>query len=318
MNPIRSLRQLADSLSTGAGCLRVAVVCGCDACTLSAVGRALEAGLGGAVFVGPDAPVCGRDLPASAAGRVEHLPAASPADAARLAVGLVRRGEADILMKGLVGTDVLLRAVLDKTAGLLPAGSVLTHLAVAEPEGYGKLLFFTDVAVIPYPTDAQREAQLAHALRLCRACGVEEPRVALVHCSEKPSDKFPHTLHYRALAAQALEGRWGRAVVDGPLDVRTACDPVALRVKGIASPVGGEADILVFPDIEAGNAFYKTLTFFARAATAGVLCGTTRPVVLPSRGDSAADKFHSLALAALLAARCGAGGAAEAGPNSPS
>lgn len=303
MTPIRSLRQLAGSLDAGGRGLRLAVVCGRDASTLSAVSRALSQGLGGAIFVGPEAPVAGRDLPVAVADRVEHLPAATDAEAAALAVRLVREGRADFLMKGLVGTDVLLRAVLDKAAGLLPAGRVLTHVAVAEPEGYGKLLFFTDVAVMPRPTEAQREAQLGYALELCRACGVETPRVALVHCSEKPSDKFPHTLHYRRLVEQAAQGRWGRAVIDGPLDVRTACDPLALRAKGIASPVGGEADILVFPDIEAGNAFYKTLTFFARSAAAGVLCGAVCPVVLPSRGDSADDKFHSLALAAQLAAR---------------
>lgn len=300
MDPIRSFQQLAGHLSGSGVRRRIAVVCGSDSSTCQAADRALAGGFAEIVFVGRTADVRRRRAAEPFPALVRYVDAADDASAARLAVALVRRGEADVLMKGLVPTDVLLRAVLDKEQGLLPPGSVLTHLAAAQLPAYGKLLCFTDSAVIPYPTPRQREVQVACAVRLCHALGVAEPRVALIHCSEHVSDKFPHTLTYAALAAAARQGRWGRAVVDGPLDVRTSCDAAALAVKGISSPIGGQADALVFPDIEAANAFYKAITLFAGAETAGILQGTSSPVVLPSRGDSAASKFYSLALAALF------------------
>ena len=300
MDPIRSFQQLAGHLSGSGVRRRIAVVCGSDSSTCQAADRALAGGFAEIVFVGRTADVRRRRAAEPFPALVRYVDAADGASAARQAVALVRRGEADVLMKGLVPTDVLLRAVLDKEQGLLPPGSVLTHLAAAQLPAYGKLLCFTDSAVIPYPTPLQREVQVACAVRLCHALGVAEPRVALIHCSEHASDKFPHTLTYAALAAAARQGRWGRAVVDGPLDVRTSCDAAALAVKGISSPIGGQADALVFPDIEAANAFYKAITLFAGAETAGILQGASSPVVLPSRGDSAASKFYSLALAALF------------------
>lgn len=299
MDPIRSFQQLAEHLSDRGVRRRIAVVCGADASTCQAVDRALAGGFAEIVFVGRTADVRRQRGAESFPAQVSYADAADDADAARQAVALVRRGAADVLMKGLVPTDVLLRAVLDKEHGLLPPGGVLTHLAVAQLPAYDKLLCFTDAAVIPYPTPEQREVQVACAIRLCRALGIAEPRVSLIHCSEHTSDKFPHTLTYAALAEASRAGRWGSAVVDGPLDVRTSCDAAAMAVKGISSPIGGQADALVFPDIEAGNTFYKAITLFGGAETAGILQGTARPVVLPSRGDSAASKFYSLALAAL-------------------
>ncbi|GAY30966.1 phosphate acetyltransferase [Bacteroidaceae bacterium] len=299
MTPITSLKLLSEHLASQGRRWRIAVVWGTDHSTLAAVTRAVECGFAEAIFVGAALPPSDQSLRSALSGHVSHVTASDATQAARLAVELIRDGKADILMKGLVGTDVLLRAVLDKETGLLPAGRVLTHMAVTEWPEYGKLLFFTDAAVIPYPTRKQREAQVDYAARLCRAFGVARPRIALIHCSEKASEKFPYTLEYACMAAEAREGRWGDIVLDGPLDVRTSCDAVALHVKGIGSPLEGRADALVFPDIEAGNTFYKCMTYFAHAATAGMLCGTSAPVVLPSRGDSAETKFHSLAMAAI-------------------
>lgn len=299
MDNIRTFQQLAAHLGERGGRRRVAVVCGTDASTRSAVQRAVAGGFAEALFVGHADETRRFMADAPCPERISYIDATDDADAARKAVALVREGEADVLMKGLVPTDTLLHAVLNKQTGLLPPGGVLTHLAAAELPAYDKLLLFTDAAVIPYPTPEQRAVQVACAVRLCHALGVEEPRVALIHCSEHVSDKFPHTLDYRALADAARAGRFGRAIVDGPLDVRTSCDAAAMALKGIDSPIAGRADALVFPDIEAGNAFYKTITLFAGAETAGVLQGTVRPVVLPSRGDSADSKFYSLALAAL-------------------
>lgn len=217
-----------------------------------------------------------------------------PERAAEKAVALIRCGDADVLMKGLIGTDVLLRAILNKVSGLLPEGRVLTHLSVAEIPAYQKLLFFTDVAVIPYPTQKQRIEQVRYATDICHRLGIEEPRVALIHCAEHGGRQFPFVEGYAVIKQMAVEGAFGKCIVDGPLDVKSACSMEALKAKGITSPINGESDVLIMPDIEAGNAFYKAMTLFAGARTAGILCGTLCPVVVPSRGDSIEAKFNSI------------------------
>lgn len=301
MSNIQNFAALVDHLKENKKRLRIAVVCGSDESTLTAIERALSEGFAEVVFSGHTEKIKQRKglLPFE-----QYISYATPsgdtdADAARDAVGLVREGKADILMKGLVNTDVLLRAVLNKEEGLLPSGKVLTHITLAQLPQLDHLLFFTDVAVIPYPTQEQRAAQIAYTTRLCHAMGIACPKISLIHCSEKVSDKFPHTVGYAELKARAVAGEWGEVVVDGPLDVRTSLDAETLHTKGIHSPLEGKADVLVFPDIEAGNAFYKTITLLCGGAVAGMLCGTICPVVLPSRGDSATDKFYSLAFAAI-------------------
>ena len=220
-----------------------------------------------------------------------------PERAAEKAVALIRRGDADVLMKGLIGTDILLRAILNKVSGLLPEGRVLSHLSVAEIPTYSKLLFFTDVAVIPYPTQKQRIAQIKYAAHVCHQMGIHEPRIALIHCAEHGGRQFPFVDGYQDIKQMAATGDFGRCIVDGPIDVKSACSLQALQAKGIISPLNGEADVLVMPDIEAGNAFYKAMTLFAGARTAGILWGTQCPVVVPSRGDNAEAKFNSIIFA---------------------
>ena len=145
------------------------------------------------------------------------------------------------------------------------------------------------------------QAQVGELAGLLHRLGVTEPRIALNHCAETVSEKFPHTVGYAAIIRQAAEGRWGRLRVDGPLDLRTSLDPQCLATKGIVSVLEGRADALVLPDIETGNLLYKALPLFAAAKVAGVLCGTLKPVVLPSRGDDAEAKYHSLLLAVFNA-----------------
>lgn len=217
-----------------------------------------------------------------------------------LAVEKIRRGEADILMKGLVGSDKILRAILNKEHGILPPGRTLTHVTAAEVPGYPRLLFFSDCAVIPYPTEQQRIEQVRYLAHLCHLIGVGEPRISLLHCAEHADTRhFPFTACYEHIKTMAAEGAFGGCIVDGPLDLRTSCDAKAMRVKGIQSPIAGAADCLVMPDIEAGNIFYKTLSYFGHATMASVLQGTMVPVAMPSRGDDALSKYYGLALAAL-------------------
>lgn len=220
-----------------------------------------------------------------------------PERAAEKAIALIRRGDADVLMKGLIGTDILLRAILNKVSGLLPEGQVLTHLSAAEIPTYPKMLFFTDVAVIPYPSQKQRIAQTRYTANICHQLGINEPRIALIHCAEHGGRQFPFVDGYEEIKQMAIAGDFGRCIVDGPLDVKSACSMEALIAKGITSPLNGASDVLIMPDIEAGNAFYKAMTLFAKARTAGILLGTQCPVVIPSRGDNAEAKFNSIILA---------------------
>ena len=188
-------------------------------------------------------------------------------------------------------------AILNKETGLLPEGHILTHISVAEIPTYPKPLFVSDAAVIPYPTHEQRIAQVRYTVDICHRLGIRTPKIALIHCSEKPSKKFPFVDGYADIKQMATEGAFGRCIVDGPLDVKSSCSSQALKAKGISSPLNGNADVLIMPDIEAGNAFYKSMTLFANARTAGMLCGAQCPVVVPSRGDSAEAKYNSILFA---------------------
>ena len=278
MQTIKTLNDMIVFLQERGDRKRVAVVCPNDASTRYAVEKGKEMGFIEPIYVdGDDKDEC-----------------------ARRAVSMVRNGEADILMKGLINTDVVLRAILNKETGILRPGHVLTHIAMAEIPKYEKLLFFTDAAVIPKPTKEQRLQQVHYVNYVCHALGIEEPRIALIHCAEKVSEKFfPYTKDYLDIIALAQSGYFGRCIIDGPLDLKTSLDSVSLREKGIHSAIDGQADALIFPDIVAGNVFYKTLTLFAYTKTAGILQGTQKPVVMPSRSDSPEAKYHSLALAAI-------------------
>ena len=278
MQPIRTLNDMIVFLQQRGDRRRVAVVCANDAATRYAVEKGKEMGFIEPVYVdGDDKDEC-----------------------ARRAVAMVKSGEADILMKGLINTDNLLRVILNKDTGILRPGHVLTHIAMAEIPKYDKLLFFTDAAVIPVPPKEQRRQQIHYINYACHTLGIEEPRISLIHCAEKISEKiFPYTADYHDIIAEAQIGKFGRCIIDGPLDLKTSLDQVSLREKGIRSVIDGQADALIFPDIVAGNVFYKTLTLFGYAKTAGVLQGTSCPCVVSSRADSPESKYYSLALAAI-------------------
>ena len=278
MRTINNFDEMVSSLCASGVRRRVAVVCGRDDSTRGAVERAVKAGFAEAVFVDDD------DVDVAAAK----------------AVALVREGQADVIMKGLLNTDNLLKAILNKEVGILPKGQVLTHLTCAKMPQLDRLLFMTDVAVIPYPTKEQREQQLQYLLALCRRMGIEEPRVALINCSEKVNAKhFPVTVEYCELVEKARQGIFGPCIVDGPRDMKTSLSAQALHKKGLESPLEGRSDGLIFPDIQAGNVFYKAITLFCNAQTAAILQGPQVPVVLTSRADSADSKFYSLALACV-------------------
>ena len=300
MEMIRNLKDVAEYLIGEGVRKRVAVVCASDESTQQSVAQAIQEGWVEVVFVGCVADIKQNKTIMSLADHISFIEAETDVEAAERAVGLVRNGEIDVLMKGLISTDLLIKAILNKEKGILPAGNVLTHVAVASIPSYHKLLFFSDSAVIPYPTQEQRFMQIKYITSLCRKFGVDEPKVALIHCSEKVNEKhFPFTAGYAALIEESKCGTFGPCVIDGPLDLKVSCDLHSMQAKRIDSPLQGDADAVIFPDIEAGNLFYKTVTLFAKGEIAGILQGTITPVVLPSRGDNFISKYNSLALACL-------------------
>ena len=280
MEPVRTLSQMVNRLRLSNKRCRVAVVCPNDPHTEYVIIRSLREEIAEYLLVTDvDHVDISNSLYAASPDFVRVYTAPSPDDAAALAVELVRSGEADVLMKGLINTDNLLRAVLHKERGLLPAGGVLSHVAVAQIPLYHKLLFFSDAAVIPKPTLDQFRTMIMNDIKICNRLGMEEPRVALIHCSEKVNAKFPHTIFYTELKKEASEGKMGKVYIDGPMDAKTACDAHSGEIKGMSSPVIGNADII--------------------ANMAGMLTGTIAPVVVPSRSDSGNSKYYSLVLACL-------------------
>lgn len=302
MQFVRNFEDLFElACAKGVAHRRVATVFPHDDHTLEAVEGALRRGFADFILVGKAAELQALPFVDEFADRIEIVDVSDSDEAARVAVQIVRDGGADVLMKGKLNTDNLLRAVLNKEHGILPAGQVLSHITVAEIPNRDKLLIYSDVAVIPEPTLAQREAMMGYLAATGRMLGIDAPRIALIHFTEKVNPKFPVSTDYVALKEMAAEGKWGNVIVDGPMDIPTAVEPEAGQIKGIVSPIEGKADCLMLPNIQAANVFYKTVSHFGGAINAGMLVGTTAPVVLPSRGDSTQGKLASLALACVSA-----------------
>ncbi len=298
MESIRSYKQLVDVLKTANERKRVVLVCPSDEHSQYVVERCLKEELADFILV-VETKFLERaeNMCRIAPGHVEIIEVESPEEASAKGVSLIHEGKGDVLMKGLVSTDVILRAVLNKEYGLLPKGRVMSHLTVAETPFYHKLLFFSDVAVIPHPTLDQFDAMVRYDVEICRKLGIMKPRVALIHFTEKVNPKFQHTLDYEELKKRAAEGAYGDVILDGPMDVKSACDLDSCKDKGIDTPIAGQADVVIFPNIESGNTFYKTMSLFGKSVNAGILCGTTVPVIITSRADTGLSKYYSLALA---------------------
>lgn len=234
--------------------------------------------------------------------QVTNIHLSTVEESAAEAVRMIHRGEAEVVMKGILNTDVLLRAIINKDnreEGLLPVGNVLSHVSAMRIPAYHKMLFMSDAAVIPYPTFEQRIAMIRYVIRLCNLYGIEQPRIALIHCTEKVSPKFPITLDYQRIVEMCQAGEFGNAIIDGPSDLKCAVDKESADIKGIHSPLEGNADAVIMPDIEAANVYYKAITAFTDTRLAVGLQGTSCPVTLTSRADSAETKYNSLAMACL-------------------
>lgn len=299
---ITSLRQMADTVRLSGKKQRIAVAWAQDPNTVGSLHRAVIEGFAEAIMIGnPDAILVTCEELGLDAGLFTIVAAADEKVAAEMAVAMTRSGEADVVMKGLVGTDKFLRAVLDKEKGLLPPGAVMSYVCAVEVPAYHKLLFVTDTAVLPFPGLDQKVAMARYAVGMARSFGIRKPRVALIGASEKVNERFPNTLDYAEMTRMAENGDFGDCIMDGPLDLFLACDPASVKIKGVDTPVAGDADILLFPSLEACNPFYKGLMLFAGGELAGMICGTSKPVVLMSRSESELSKYYCVALSCLMA-----------------
>jgi phosphotransacetylase len=221
--------------------------------------------------------------------------------AAAKAVDMINKGEGNLLMKGLLSTDKYMRAILNKENGLVPPKAVLSHVTVIENPNYHKLLVVGDVAIIPQPDFSQKVAIAKYLINTAKGLGIETPKLAVIAATEQVMEKMQACVDASILAKMGDRGQLGKVIIDGPLSFDLAVDKESVEIKGLKSPVAGDADCLLFPNIESGNVFYKTNTKFCGAELGAFVAGAKCPCVLSSRGDSVKTKLYSIALSALLA-----------------
>ncbi|MDY0152455.1 MAG: phosphate acyltransferase [Candidatus Cloacimonas sp.] len=298
---IDKLVQIAEKAKSLGRKTRIAVAAAEDTNTLGAISRAIKEGFIQAILIGNQAKIMALLLQTDIAPEAyEIIDIPDEAAAAKEAVRMVRSGEADVLMKGLVGTDKFLKAVLDKEKGLLPPKAVMSYTCALELPKHHKLLFISDTAVLTNPDLDQKIAMINYSVAMARRFGITKPKVALITATEKISSALPVTLEYALLCKMAERGQIKNCEIDGPLDIFLACDPNSLEIKGVQSSLNGDADILIFPNLESANSFYKGLMLFGGGELAGLICGTTKPVVVMSRSESENSKYYCLALACVM------------------
>jgi len=280
---------------------RIAVAWAQDPNTIGAIHRTVNEGFTIAILIGRRSEII---KTCRSAGIDENLFKIIEADseniASSLAVSLVKSGKADIVMKGLVGTDIFLKSVMDKENGLMLPGAVLSYVGAIQMPAYPKLLFIADPAVIPYPNLDQKVSMVSYAVEMATRFGIASPKVALIAASEKSGKHFSSSADYNALVEMAGKGEIQNCIIDGPLDLFLACDKSSVEIKGIKTAVNGEADILIFPSLESCNPFYKALMLFAKGELAGIIRGTEKPVVVMSRSESQISKYYCIALSCLM------------------
>ena len=233
-------------------------------------------------------------------GLFEIIHTDSEDEAAITAVKMVTEKKADFMMKGLISTDKYIRALLNKEFGMLPPKGVLSHVTVIENPNYHKLLIVSDVAVIPYPDLNQKVILCKYLIQTARVLGIEKPKLALIAPTEQVLPSITACSEAALIAKMADRGQIKGADIDGPMALDVAIDNESAKIKKITSSVAGDADCLLFPNIDAGNVFYKMNTKLCKAEQAAVVVGAKVPAILSSRGDSTQTKLNSIALAALL------------------
>ncbi|MBQ1747653.1 MAG: phosphate butyryltransferase [Bacteroidales bacterium] len=279
---------------------RLAVAWGVDEHSVCAASMAIDAGFCEATLYGDRKmieAVCAKENIDINKFSIMDVPV--ELKAIQAAVTAVHNGEADVLMKGLCSTDKYMRGILNKEWGLLPPKAVLSHISVMQHPNYPKFLVFGDMAVIPLPDFKQKTAILKYIVNVCKSLGVANPKIAAVAATEQMLDGMPACVEAAMLAKMADRGQLP-GLVDGPLALDVAINKEAASIKKLKSEVAGDADGLLFPNIESGNVFYKSNTMLVPGVrTAAFVAGASAPCVLSSRADSIDTKLNSIALACL-------------------
>lgn len=272
-----------------------------DSHTIEAVNNAVDMGIVDATLVGDEqviASVC-KELNIDVAKfTIVHEPV--DVKAAAKACEIINNGGGDILMKGLLPTDKYMRAILNKEKGLCPPNAVLTHVAVIENPAYHKLLVVSDCAILLAPDLKQKQMILKTLVSTAKAIGIEKPKIALIAATEQMSAGMQACVDAAIISKMADRGQLSGGEVEGPLSIDIALDKEAAEIKKMKSPVAGDADCLLFPNIESANVFYKCCTKFNKAEIGAFVAGAKVPCVLSSRGDTSLTKLYSIAIAATL------------------
>lgn len=289
------------NMAKAKGTQKLAVADAQDHEVLTAVKNAVEAGIIFPILIGDEKKIkeIAKEIDFDLS-KAEVINEPDGVKACEVAVKKVSSGEASVLMKGLIDTGIIMKAVLNKEWGLR-TGRTISHVALLQVPTYHKLLFLTDGAMNVAPTQAQKKDIVHNAIDLARSLDIKQPKVAMLAAKEKFDEKMPATVDAKAMVDLCKEGEFGDAIVDGPFALDNAISKESCEIKGITSPVGGDADILVVPQIESGNVLYKALTNFMDIENAGLIVGTAAPIVLTSRADSDVAKLNSIALAVMNA-----------------
>ena len=296
---ITSFAQLVEA-AKAKGPKKLAVAFSHEPATIIAARKAYDEGLAVPILMGEVEEIkrlaAENDVPLDG---IELLQESNERIACARVVEMARNGEVDMIMNGLAQPGHLLRAALDKEKGLR-TGKLVTDVSIFEIPGRDRLLFISDIGVVVSPTLEQKVAIVQNAIDVARALGIEQPKVAILAATEMVNPKIPVSMDAANLAKMAQRGQIRGGIVDGPLALDNAISPKSAAIKGIKSEVAGYADILIMPDVEAGNILAKAITYFAKGKMAGVAVGARCPLVLPSRADPPETKFVSIALGVYL------------------
>ena len=299
---MKNFQEIFETLQSRGTRKRMVAAWGVDSHTIAAAAKAVEFGLADVILVGDEnliAEACKEENVQTSLFKIIHN--ANEIASVAQAVQMIRDGEADFLMKGLCSTDKFLRAILNKETGLLPPKGTLTHCTTLEIPSYHKLLFVGDVAVIPAPDFKQKQVIMECLVKTAKAVGVEKPKVAILAATEQVLTSQPASVEAAMLSKMVDRGQIKGCIADGPLALDVAIDMESAQIKGLVSPVVGDADCILFPNIESGNVFYKANSKLVPGVKqAGILVGAKVPCVLSSRADSIETKLNSIAIAAMF------------------
>jgi phosphotransacetylase len=280
---------------------RLVTVNGVDSNTLEALNDAVELGLVTAILTGDRSKIeesCSElniDI-----RNYEIIHTDTEKESTEKAVELIHDGKADLIMKGLVSTDKFMKVLLKKEFGLVPAKGVLSHVALMENPNYHKMLVFSDAGVIPYPDLQQKISMAGYLIKTAQALGIETPKIAVIAPTEQIIISIQSCMDGATIAKMSEHGQIEGAFIDGPMALDVAINRDSAEIKGFTSPVAGNADCLLFPNIDAANVFYKTNSKLCKAQMAGIIAGAKVPAIVSSRGDSEKTKLNSIAMASLM------------------